>query len=147
MDTLNKAIINGLQGGFPVVERPYAAVAERLGTTEADLIKRLEDLLARGILTRFGPMYNAERLGGALSLVAMKIPAGDLDRVASIVNAFPEVAHNYARDHAFNMWFVVATETRAAKASVLAEITRSTGYPVYDMPKTEEFFVGLRFAV
>lgn len=145
MDALDRAIINTLQGGFPIVEQPYAAVAAALGTSESDLISRLTRLLADGVLTRFGPMYHAERLGGALSLVAMSVPAAQFDRVADIVNAFPEVAHNYARDHMFNMWFVVATETPADKARVLAEIESQSGYPVYDMPKTEEFFVGLRF--
>ena len=68
MDELDRAIVNGLQGGFPICERPYAAVAEQLGTSEAELIRRLEALLADGTLSRFGPMYHAERMGGALSL-------------------------------------------------------------------------------
>jgi DNA-binding Lrp family transcriptional regulator len=92
-------------------------------------------------------MYHAERLGGALSLVAMEIPAADFDRVAEQVNAFPEVAHNYARDHALNMWFVLATEKPERKDWILGEIERETGYRAYDMPKLAEYFVGLRLEV
>jgi len=145
MDAIDRHIVNDLQGGFPICERPYAEISARLGLSEADLIRRLDALLDRGTLTRFGPMYHAERLGGALTLAAMKIPAGDFERVAEIVNGFPEVAHNYAREHAFNLWFVLATETPQRIAEVLAQIGTATGYPVYNMPKLEEYFVGLRF--
>lgn len=145
MDSLDRAIVNSLQGGFPICERPYAEAAEQLGTTEDELLRRIDALLARGVLTRFGPMYHAERLGGALTLAAMQVPAADFARVAALVNAHPEVAHNYAREHDFNMWFVLATETPEKIPAVIAAIERETGYRVYNMPKLEEFYVGIRF--
>jgi DNA-binding Lrp family transcriptional regulator len=145
VDGLDRAIVNALQGGFPVCERPYAEAAARLGTSEEELLARLARLRADGVLTRFGPMYHAERLGGALTLAAMQVPAADFERVAALVNAHPEVAHNYERDHAFNMWFVLATETAKRVAEVIGAIERETGLRVYDMPKLEEFYVGLRF--
>ena len=142
-----RTIINGLQGGFPVCERPFLAAAEALGLTEDALIEGIRGLLEAGILSRFGPMYHAERLGGALSLVAMRVPAADFERVAALVNAHPEVAHNYAREHAFNLWFVLATERPERKAEVLAAIAAETGLPVHDMPKVAEYFVSLRLEV
>lgn len=146
-DVLDRAIINGLQGGFPICERPYAEVAQRLGTTEDELMRRIDALLERGVLTRFGPMYHAERMGGALTLAAMQVPGRDFERVAALVNAHPEVAHNYAREHEFDMWFVVATETPEQIDAVIGAIERETGYRVYNMPKLEEFFVGLKLTV
>ncbi|MDD5329181.1 MAG: Lrp/AsnC family transcriptional regulator [Sulfuricella sp.] len=143
MDELDRAIVNGLQGGFPVCERPFAEAAAGLNISEQELIGRVDSLLQQGVLSRFGPMYHAERMGGSLSLAAMKIPEADFGRVAGIVNAMPEVAHNYARDHLLSMWFVLATETPRAHAAALAEIERQTGYAVYDMPKIREYFVGL----
>ncbi|MDD5240543.1 MAG: Lrp/AsnC family transcriptional regulator [Sulfuricella sp.] len=145
MDQLDRAIINGLQGGFPICEHPYAGMAAQFGITEQTLIARIDSLLQRKILSRFGPMYHAERLGGSLSLAAMKLPEEDFGRVAEIVNAMPEIAHNYARDHQFNMWFVLATETPQAHADALKKIEQDTGYAVYDMPKIKEYFVGLHF--
>lgn len=147
MDEVDRAIINNLQGGFPIQAEPYAAVAAELGITETELMARLEVLLAQKTLTRFGPLYHAERLGGALTLAAMAISEEDFERVAEQVNAFPEVAHNYARDHTLNMWFVLATETVEEIQSVIQRIEQATGYPVYNMPKQEEFFVGLQFSV
>ena len=145
MDAVDRRIINELQGGFPVSDRPYAEAAERLGIAEDDLIQRLKRLCDEGTLSRFGPMFNAERLGGAVTLAAVKAPAVDFERIAGLINAHPEVAHNYAREDALNMWFVIATETPERIAQVIAEIEAKTALRVYDMPKIEEFHVGLRF--
>jgi DNA-binding Lrp family transcriptional regulator len=144
MDATDRRIINGLQGGFPVCERPFAEAAATLGVGEADLIERLARLLDDGILSRFGPLFHAERLGGGLTLAAMSVPAERFDEVAETVNGFGEVAHNYARDHALNMWFVVATERPERVGEVLREIEAATGLAVLDMPKSEEFFLDLR---
>lgn len=147
MDAIDRAIVNNLQDNFPICDRPYRIVADSLAITEDELLLRLRNMLEQRQLTRFGPLFHAERLGGGLSLCAMQVDDADFDRVAEQINAFPEVAHNYARDHAFNMWFVVATEKRERIAEVLEEMERVTGYSVYNMPKIEEFFVGLKFEI
>jgi DNA-binding Lrp family transcriptional regulator len=144
MDELERAIVNRLQGGFPLAERPFAEAARELGTGEATLIAKLEAMLAEGTLTRFGPMYDVERMGGAFTLCAMSVPEPDFERVAALVNAHPEVAHNYARDHDYNMWFVIAAASRAAIAPVIAAIEAETGYPVLDLPREREYFIELR---
>lgn len=143
MDKQDRIIINVLQGGFPICDLPFAETAKQLNMTEQELIARIGQLLQQKVLSRFGPMYHAERMGGALSLVAMRIPDYDFGRVAEIVNAMPEVAHNYERTHSFNMWFVLATETAENHVEALKKIEQETGYPVYDMPKIKEYFVGL----
>jgi DNA-binding Lrp family transcriptional regulator len=122
MDALDRRIINELQGDFPVcAPHPYREVADRLGSTESELITRIGCMLDDGLLTRFGPMFHAEHMGGALSLCAMRVPPDRFDAVADSVNALPEVAHNYQRDHEMNMWFVLATETpEALQATVEA---------------------------
>ncbi|HEC85646.1 MAG TPA: Lrp/AsnC family transcriptional regulator [Thioploca sp.] len=145
MDAIDRNIINNLQGNFPISERPYAEAAEQLDITEDELIQRLTKLLEQGILTRFGPMYHAERLGGGLTLAAMQVPEAEFDQVAKQVNAFPEVAHNYARDHELNMWFVLATERPERINEVIKKIETQTGLRVYNMPKQAEYYVGLRF--
>ncbi|MDA0225678.1 MAG: Lrp/AsnC family transcriptional regulator, partial [Proteobacteria bacterium] len=95
-------------------------------------------------LTRFGPMYDVERLGGAFSLCAISVPEVDFERVASLVNAHPEVAHNYAREHRLNMWFVLATGTREDIPRVLDAIRSETGLEVLDFPREAEYFIELR---
>ena len=144
MDELERAIVNRLQGGFPLSERPFAEAARELGIDEATLITKLQAMLEAGTLTRFGPMYDAERLGGAFTLCAMSVPAADFERVAALVNAHPEVAHNYERAHRYNMWFVIAAAARAQIAPLIAAIEAETGCPVLNLPREQEYFIELR---
>ena len=144
MDEIDKRIINALQDGFPICAAPYRQVAAQLGLSEQELIARLKTLLDNGSLTRFGPLYNAEQMGGALTLAAVKAPIERFDEVTEIINAFPEVAHNYARNHELNMWFVIATETPEQIQQTIAAIERQTGLSVYNMPKNKEYFVNLK---
>ena len=144
MDDADRRIVNRLQGGFPLSERPFAEAAAALGLSEAELISRVRALLAKKVLTRFGPMYDAERLGGAFSLCAMSVPTEEFERLAALVNAHPEVAHNYERQHRYNMWLVLATDSPGAIRRTIEAIERETGYPVIDLPREEEYFVELQ---
>lgn len=144
MDAVDRRIINGLQGGFPVCARPYAVAAQGLGLTEEELLARLQRLLDGRVLTRFGPLFNAERFGGANVLAAMSVPNADFERITQFVNQQPEIAHNYRREHRLNMWFVGAAETPEKVESVFRYIEDITGYPVYRFPKEREFFVELK---
>ena len=147
MDKLDRNIINRMQGGFPLCNRPYRVVADQLGTTEDELIERIRRLKDNAQLSRFGPMYDAEKMGGLFLLCAMSVPEQKFDVVADQVNAFPEVAHNYQRQHRFNMWFVLAAETTEQTDSAVDRIEQQTGLAVYRFPKLDEYFVGFRVAV
>jgi len=144
MDETDRRIVNALQGGFPVCDEPYAAVAATLGIGAGELIDRLRALLDRRVLSRFGPQYQVERMGGRFVLAALAVPEADFDRVAATVNAFDEVAHNYRREHRLNMWFVLATETAEQIPLIAGRIEAATGLPVYLFPKEREYFVELR---
>jgi len=147
VDPTERAIINGLQGGFPLTRRPFRDAGATLGLSEGELIEGIGNLLAKGQLSRFGPLWNAELLGGAVCLAAMAVPPARFDEVTDRVNAHPEIAHNYERDHELNMWFVVSADDPARIDQVIAEIEQETGLSVRAMPKTREFFVGFRVEV
>lgn len=152
LSELDKKLINLLQDGFPLTPRPFNTVAqqltkEELTITEVDVMQRIQALLDEGMLSRFGPMYQAERMGGGLTLAAMTVIEEDYGRVTEQVNAFPQVAHNYRREHELNMWFVLATESPEEIEDCIEELEAATGYHVFNMPKEEEFYVGLRFAL
>lgn len=144
LDAVDRQIIAKLQGDFPICSRPYAEVAERLAISEEDLLKRLERMLADKVLTRFGPMFQIERMGGAFVLAALAAPEARYEEVTVLVNALPQVAHNYRREHELNMWFVLATETQDGIAEAIARIERDTGLPVYAFPKEREYFVEMK---
>lgn len=144
LDVVDRRIIDELQGGFPLSAAPYADAAARLGIGESDLLARLQRLLESGVLTRFGPMYQVERMGGAFVLAALAVPDERWDEVVSAVNALPQVAHNYRREHRLNMWFVLATETPDGIAAAIARIEADTGLHVFAFPKEHEYFVEMK---
>ena len=90
MDDIDRKIINSLQGDFPIADHPYQIVAQRLDITEDELLKRLEILLENRTLTRFGPMYDIQKLGGSFSLCAIRVPPERFKEVTEIVNSFSE---------------------------------------------------------
>lgn len=147
LNDTDRAIINRLQDGLPVVDRPFEQVAGELGISESVLMKRLEALLDAGVMSRFGPMYHAERLGGAFCLAALAAPEDRFEEVACTVNGFDEVAHNYRREHELNMWFVLATDDPRRIAEVIEGIENDTGLDVYDFPKLDEYYVRLHLEV
>ncbi len=147
IDATDRRIIDALQGGFPLVDEPYRAVAETLALDESELLARLDRMLSARVLTRFGPMFQVERMGGRFVLAALAVPEARFDEVAELVNALPEVAHNYRREHRLNMWFVLATETAAGIGEAIARIERETGLAVRAFPKEREYFVDMRLSV
>jgi DNA-binding Lrp family transcriptional regulator len=144
LDPIDARLVDHLHGGFPLSPRPFAEVGETLGLGEDEVISRLARLRADGVLTRFGPLFDTEKLGGAVSLAAMAVPAERFEAVAALVNAFAEVAHNYEREHAFNMWFVLAAESDERLDDVAAAIGDATGLDVFLLPKEREYFLELR---
>ena len=143
LDARARAFINRFQGGFPVVDRPFSSVAAEIGIGESALIRLVSRLVRTGCLSRFGPLYDATAMGGEVVLAAMAVPAERFDAVAALLDTLPEVAHNYERDHHFNMWFVVAAETRDGVRQALDRIGHETGLEVLAFPKEREFRLGL----
>jgi len=143
LTSLQLEFINHYQGNFPLHERPFSLIAERFNTSEDLLIHAVKQLSEEKLLTRFGPLYDAARLGGGLTLAAMTIPEERYKFVTELVNAYPQVAHNYRREHRLNMWFVLATETPQEITQIISSIEKTTGLTVYNFPKQQEFYIGL----
>lgn len=144
LDATDRALINALQDRLPVAHAPFANVASRLGVSETEMVERLTHLREIGAITRFGPFLDAAAMGGAFCLCAMAVPEARFDEVVTLVNALPQVAHNYERAHQLNMWFVLATETPEGIAEAAARIEAETGLQVLQFPKLREFFIGFR---
>ena len=144
MDDIDRTIINTLQGELPVCERPFLEAAGRIGIGEDELLARIQNLLDTKVLTRVGPLFQIERMGGAFTLAALSAPKDQYDDIAAKVNALPQIAHNYERTHDLNMWFVIATETPDEIQTVIERIEQDTGCKVYNFPKSREFFVEMK---
>lgn len=146
LDDLDRTILNRLQEDLPLVSDPFAAVATELGIEVDILLPRVRRLKEAGIITRFGPFFDAAAMGGAFCLCAMAVPGEEFETVLTKVNAHPEVAHNYQRSHRLNMWFVLATETPEGIAQTADTIELETGLQVLRFPKLQEFYIGFRVA-
>lgn len=143
-DRIDLMLLQRLHGELPLTERPFADVAHELGLVEDEVLARLRAMHDSGIVTRLGPLFQIERAGGRFVLAALEVPESRFDAVAEQVNSFPEVAHNYRREHRLNMWFVIATETPERIATVCRDIETLTGLAVWAFPKEREYFVELR---
>ncbi len=144
LSEFDRLLVNALQGDFPLSSAPFDDLSERLGYSAQELMAGVRSLLDRGVITRFGPLFNIERLGGQFSLCALKVPAERFEAVAEMVNAYPQVAHNYQREHEWNMWFVLAAESAAELATTFESIVQRSACPGLNLPKEKEFYVGLR---
>jgi DNA-binding Lrp family transcriptional regulator len=144
LTALEKCLLNEYQRGFPLCPEPYAEIATQLGVAEADVILTLESLQRRGFISRVGPVFSPQR-AGASTLAALAVPEERLESVAGLVSAFTEVNHNYQREHAWNLWFVVTAPDQQRVEQVLADIETVTGLPVLNLPLERAFYIDLGF--
>src|SRR5512143_26065 len=108
MDDRDKRLLNAIQADLPLVSRPFEALGNRLGLTEAEVLARLVKHKCQKIVRQIGGIFDTRSLGYVSSLVAMRVRPERVDQAAEVVNGHPGVSHNYQRDHAFNLWFTIA---------------------------------------
>jgi DNA-binding Lrp family transcriptional regulator len=144
LTALEKCLLNEYQRGFPLCPEPYAEIAAQLGVAEADVIQTLESLQRRDFISRVGPVFAPQR-AGASTLAALAVPEDRLESVADLVSAYAEVNHNYQREHAWNLWFVVTAPDQQRVAQVLADIEAATGLAVLNLPLERAFYIDLGF--
>jgi DNA-binding Lrp family transcriptional regulator len=144
VDAAGLGLLNAYQRDFPLVTRPFAQIARQLDITEREVMDRLARWMADGTVSRVGPVFSPRRVG-ASTLAALKAPPGQLAAMADLVSAHAEVNHNYAREHAWNLWFVLTAPDADALARVLGQIRRDTGCPVMALPLRSEYHIDLGF--
>jgi DNA-binding Lrp family transcriptional regulator len=147
LDERDKAILDVLQVKFPLVRRPFAELGRQLGLSEKEVVSRVKRLKRTGAIRRIGPIIDIKKLGGASTLVAMKVPPGRVDEVADIINEYPEVSHNYLRPDIYNIWFTISASTEERLKEVLKEIYKKTGCEYINLPVVKLFKLGVRFDI
>ncbi|WP_436923723.1 siroheme decarboxylase subunit beta [Halosimplex amylolyticum] len=146
VDAVDAALVDGWQSGFPVTERPFEVVAADVGVDESEALERVKRLYDQGIFRRFGPVLNPPVIGSS-TLAAVKAPADRFEEVAAVINGYEQVNHNYARDHEWNMWFVVTAASKERRDAILDEIEERTGCAVLVLPMLTDFYIDLEFPV
>lgn len=139
-------LLNDFQRDFPLCPAPFAELAARLGVAESAVLRSLEQLRREGKISRVGAVFAPKRIG-ASTLAAMAVPPEKLGIVAEAVNRFPEVNHNYEREHRYNLWFVVTAGSEGRLQAALGAIEQAAGYPILKLPLVREFHIDLGFAL
>jgi DNA-binding Lrp family transcriptional regulator len=148
IDDVDRAILNRIQSDFPITSRPYRTIAEDLGLSEADVLKRVTRLKASGIIRRIGGNFTPEKLGFVSTLCAAKIPEDKISQFAEVINRHPGVTHNYRRENKFNIWFTFIAPSMDEINANLEQIAAETGVTdILNLPATKVFKIRAEFKV
>lgn len=146
LDAADRQLIDSYQRGLPVCERPYAEMASDLGMTEEEVLERLSALQAHNVLSRVGPVFEHSRAGASL-LAAVAAPDDQIDLVAARINHAPGVNHNYAREHAYNLWFVMTAPDERTLHERLDDLENRLRLPMLRLPMVEGYHIDLGFSI
>jgi len=141
---LELRLLNDYQHDFPLEPQPFASIAGRMGVSEGDVLHTLIRLQQQGTVSRVGAVFRPRSIG-ASTLAALAVAQDRLDEVAQMVSSYPEVNHNYQREHHYNLWFVVAAPDEVALQRVLKEIEERSGSKVLFLPLVEDYHIDLGF--
>lgn len=144
LTTLHKQLLNNYQQDFPLSPTPYRDIAEQLGVSEAEVLSAFQTLSEQQMISRIGPVIAPNSIGCS-ALVAMAVPDYDLEWVAEVISAYPEVNHNYERENRFNLWFVLVADHEQQLQAVINDIEAKTGYQAMLLPMLADYFINLGF--
>lgn len=148
IDDADRVILNRIQSDFPMNPRPYLTIAENLGFSEKDVIRRIARLKAKGIIRRIGGNFVPEKLGFVSTLCAAKVPEDKIESFAAAVNHYPGVTHNYQRDNEFNIWFTFIAPSMEMIEENLTDISKKTGIKeIINLPSTRVFKIKAHFTL
>jgi DNA-binding Lrp family transcriptional regulator len=146
IDAIDRDILNQIQSDFPITPRPYRTIAEELGLTEDEVLKRVYRLKEIGIIRRIGANFTPEKLGFVSTLCAARVPEDKISQFAAAVNRYPGVTHNYRRENKFNIWFTFIAPSMEEINTNLKQIAAETGViEILNLPATKVFKIRAEF--
>lgn len=150
MDDIDSRILQELQDHFPLCERPYETIADRLQIPSQELWDRTQRMLDEGLIRRVGASLNSNKLGFSSTLAAVRVRPELVDRAAEVIGRFPEVTHNYQRCDDFNIWFTLIASDCERITAILEQIRTSLSLEpsdVLNLPVKRLFKLDARFSV
>lgn len=142
MDDIDKRLLNLIQNEIPIDKRPFKILGEKLLLTENEILRRINNLKNEGIIRRIGGIFNSREIGYTSTLCAAKVPENRIEEVASYINKYEEVTHNYLREGEYNMWFTVITNSEENLNNIVQEIKTQTNLDeIISLPSIKLFKV------
>jgi DNA-binding Lrp family transcriptional regulator len=149
-DTLDLRILDALQDDLVIVPEPWKLIADRIGISEEECLMRISHLKDAGIIRTISPVLDSRRFGlSAGSLIALSVPEEQIGDVVAVINSYPEVSHNYQRDHHYNIWFTVSARNEEEIERICNEIRSQTEIPKVDLialPTIRSYKIDVRFS-
>lgn len=142
--TLAQHLVDHYQDDFPLESRPFESIARSLETSEQEVMECLERMQESGIIGRVGPLYNAQKMG-ASALAAVACDPHRINEVASFINKFHEVNHNYQREDRLNLWFVITAPDNNRLDGIIAEIESRCGVRVLKFKMVKPYKIDLSY--
>ena len=135
---LEKRIIASIQEDMEISERPYLAISEKLGITEAELLEILQSLCDRGVIRRFGATLRHQKSGfSANAMVAWQVPEEQIEAVGTIMAKFAQVSHCYRRNPSgswpFNLYTMVHATSEKECHAIAADMAAKAGVESYSL--------------
>jgi len=146
MDKTDRKLLQIMQDAFPLVSKPWLEIGRKLKLKEGEVLSRVKRLFKEGAIRKVGPTLDYRKIGGASTLIAMKVPPKRIEEVARAINRLEEVTHNYQRDHEYNLWFTLTARDEKSLQSLIEIIKRSTGIKnILNLPTIRLFKLDVRF--
>ena len=140
MDKIDRLLLDRLQKTFPIQPRPYKELGKSLGISEDEVIKRISLFKEKKIVRQISAIFNTGALGYKSSLVAMSVPASELEKAAAVINEYPGVSHNYLRSGRFNLWFTIAVPPNKSLEVVVRRLSeKAGGWPFLILPAVKKY--------
>ncbi|NIM05227.1 MAG: hypothetical protein GTO55_03955, partial [Armatimonadetes bacterium] len=141
-----RVLLTAAQACFPCVERPFAALGEKVGLNEEAVLQRLERLKATNVIRKIGPVFEPARFGLASELVGVEIEPSHIEAVGTEVGSWAPVTHCYEREHRVNLWFAAVAPGEDWFESAAASTASLPGVRgVWRLPALRRFKIAVHF--
>ncbi|MDR2203887.1 MAG: AsnC family transcriptional regulator [Nitrososphaerota archaeon] len=149
LDNTDKQLLQLLQNDFPITTHPWKELSHKIGLSEQQIINRIENLYAKKIIQKIGPIIDNSKIGyTTATLVALRVPENQVDTIAAIINQYSDISHNYEREHEYNIWFTLVAKNTKTLTQTLNEILQKTGLnqnDILNLPTKQRFKINVNF--
>jgi DNA-binding Lrp family transcriptional regulator len=149
LDDTDKKLLQLLQDDFPLIESPWSEISNKMGISEKQIMDRVENLYTIGVIRKIGSAVDQAKIGyPSATLVALCVPEKQIEKVASVINRYNNISHNYEREHKYNVWFTLVAKNEQEITHTINEILQKTGLhqqDILNLPTVQRFKINVNF--
>jgi len=148
IDKQKSDLLAYIQTDFPVTERPFLELANRIGSAEKAVCDTVRSLMTQKIIRALGPVFEPKKLGYHSTLVAAQVEGERVAELAALILGIREITHNYLRDNELNLWFTVTARSEEIMKDIIQEIEKFPGTKMLlNLPMVSVYKISAVFGV